>query len=179
MLFFSKWNLHSYPLYPLFTCCSNQKLRHPLWGLRCGLETTRLVLIFPCQDHLWPGSQDPQRDLVENWKYSFVGQNLSGPGMRPVLSFCPLEFKRMGQFFLLLTCVSGWTLKILSSALLEQEWMGAVQPSKLLFLFMITFLSEGNCWCLLFRCSRLVRKGMATCDERYWTEPRYFNKSNP
>lgn len=99
--------------------------------------------------------------------------------MRPVLRLCPQEFKRMGQSFLLLTYADDSSLQILSSALLEQEWMVAVQPSKLLFLFMITLLSEGNCWCLLFRCSKLVRKGIATCDERYWTEPRYFNKNNP
>lgn len=123
----------------------------------------------------------PKEWKLKIWGFFLVGQKRNSVGMRPVLSLCPQEFKRMEQSFLLLTCVNGEgsSLQILSSALLEQEWMGAVQSSKLLFLFMITFLSKGNCWRLLFRCSKLVRKGIATCDERYWAEPRYFNMSNP
>lgn len=124
----------------------------------------------------------PGYPKTPSWKLKicfFVGQKCSSVSMRPVLSLCPQKFKRMEQSFLLLTCVNGSNLQILSSALLEQKWMGAVQHSKLLFLFMITFLSKGNCGRLLFRCSKLVRKGIATCDERYWTEPRYFSTSNP
>lgn len=116
--------LHS-PLLPTLTMLTyrpRQKLRLPLWGLRYALETSCLVLIFPCQDHLWPGSQDTQRDLAGNWKhFYFVGQNCSSVGMRPALSLCPQEFKRMEQSFLLLTCVNGSNFQILSSALLSKN----------------------------------------------------------
>lgn len=58
------------------------------------------------------------------WKLKilfFVGQKCSSMGMRPALSLCPQEFKRMEQSFLLLTCASGSNLQILSSALLSKN----------------------------------------------------------
>lgn len=40
-----------------------------------------------------------------------------------------------------------------------QGWMGPAQPSKLLFLFMILFPLEENCWGLLFQPHRVVLYG--------------------
>lgn len=69
-------------------------------------------------------SRFPGYPKRSGWKLKilfFVGQKYSSMGMRPALSLCPQEFKRMEQYFLLFTCASGSNLQILSSALLSKN----------------------------------------------------------
>lgn len=157
-------------------------LRHPLSGSRWELEATYLGLIFSRSGPFVARfSGSPKRsDLEIKSTFIFkVGQRWCSTGTSPGLSLCPNGSKSMGQSFLSLPRGDGSSLQILSSGLLGQGWMGTAQPSKLLFLFMITFLLEGNCWCLLFRWNRLVIKGIVPCDEKCWTEPRHSNTGNP
>lgn len=64
-------SLVTYYLSTSLTYYPNQMLRHPLSGFKWELEATYLELIFSGQGHLWPGSQDLQRDLAWKLKIHF------------------------------------------------------------------------------------------------------------
>lgn len=74
-----------------------------------------------------------------------------------------------------LTCFRArWPFQIYRSGLPGPGWMGPVQPSKLLFLFMILFPLQENCWACCFDLAGWFSMGLATCNERSWEIPMYF-----
>lgn len=79
-----------------------------------------------------------------------------------------------------LTCLGAVAFKFYHLDLPGWGWMGPAQPSKLLSLFMIVPLLEENCWCLLFRCSKLGHWGdvLPTYDGSYWNVSKHFTNNS-